>query len=178
MKTETIGKTLLVVGLVILAYALLNQSKLILPQAEAEAVQPTMDFGVLKVSAQSVMPSDYKYISFNIDKMEVLDHDGRWSQIISNAMPTELGYIQNSETLLGSAKLESGEYNKVRIYISGVKYTTMSGLRGQLRILNDAPIEVSYDFEIFDGETTELRLIFDASDSIDKNFFNLNVKTG
>lgn len=167
MKTE---KILILLGIGLLLYAFLSQP---LPDGAPEwqeIVFISNRPGSVEMKATAIISENYEEMSFYISKIEVQDSEDNWRSIITGSTKIDLTFLQEQETVIGSNKLEPGEYSNIRVEVTGVEVKDMSGRKSDLYLKNPI-VEIPFSFTVLEEETTYITLTFDTMESISANFF-------
>jgi len=92
--------------------------------------------------------------------------EGRWINIpISGPNPFNLLELQGINELLGTAQLEAGRYTQLRLEVSKIG-VALDGGALQKATLPSGELKFVRPFDIIAGETTDVKLDFDAQKSV------------
>lgn len=167
MKTE---KVLLIVGIILLVFAFLRQPMTVETQGESPLFSMFNRPGEIQVKGTAILPENYDKLSLYISRIDIKNGDNQLRPIISGSVKYDLEKLVNKEVVLGSNKLEPGDYSKIIVEVTGVTATDSSGRETDLRVTKNI-VELPISLTIKDGQTSYLTITINAKDSIYKDVF-------
>ena len=141
------------------------------PEAPPATVEPQATPGALGTLEVRVtdQPTDVpSAIVLTVQNIEVNrsggDGESGWQTVVEGPLEFDLVQLDGIEDILGTATLEVGRYQQIRLEVISAQVTILAGVRqatvpsGKLRLVGG--------FEVVEGETTIITLDFDAQRSI------------
>ena len=110
-------------------------------------------------------PVELQEVWVTITNIEVHKTGGAWIQFDASDENVDLLTLKNREELLQSAPLEEGKYTGIRLLVSEGHIIDSSNERCELKVPSEK-IQIPLNFNIENGNETEVVLDFDAEKSI------------
>lgn len=110
-------------------------------------------------------PVELQEVWVTITNIEVHKTGGAWIEFDASGESVDLLTLQNREQLLQSAPLEEGKYTGIRLIVSEGHIIDANEERCELKVPSEK-IQIPLNFDIENGEETEVVLDFDAKKSI------------
>ena len=137
------------------------------PPASAPVTATSPQRATLEIRATDAPPVGVTRILITTGDIEVHRSGGAdtsWDTVVAGPLEFDLVQITGIEEVLGSAELEPGQYDQVRLAIESVEVTVL-GADLQARVPSDK-LRIVGGFDLVAGEATILTLDFDAEKSV------------
>jgi len=92
------------------------------------------------------------------------ESEGEWITVLNESKTYDLLALTGVEELIGSADLEAGEYNIIRLYISNVTVTI--GNETETAKLPSGKIQMNVHFEVTENGSSIVKFDFDLNESL------------
>lgn len=131
-----------------------------------KTMETTVGEGNLEISMTDYPIDNLKNVYVTIESISAHMTDTEGFTTISDSVTTiDLLQLQGVETLLGDAKLPAGKYTQIRLRVTNAEIVLKDSTNIALEIPSK-DVKIIGNFEVKDGETTNLLLDFNAETSI------------
>ena len=131
--------------------------------ASSEAAPGSGGQGTLEVRVTDQPSPQVSAIVLTVQNIEVSTSGGAesgWQTVVEGPNEFDLLQLDGIEKILGSAQLEAGRYQQIRLEVIDAQITIQNGVRSAT--LPSGKLRLVGGFEVVAGETTIVTLDFDA----------------